>query len=108
MMNIQIKYLAVAALMSLSVGSSAQTAATSLPYRDPDLPIPERIHDLIGRMTLEEKVSQMMNRSPAIDHLGIPAYNWWNEGPAWCGPHGGLQGWTCNRLSAGHRHGGYF
>jgi beta-glucosidase len=31
-------------------------------------------------MTLEEKVSQMMNGSPAIDRLGIPAYNWWSEG----------------------------
>jgi beta-glucosidase len=39
-----------------------------------------RILDLIGRMTLEEKVSQMMSHSPAIDRLGIPAYDWWNEG----------------------------
>ncbi|HEY4334928.1 MAG TPA: glycoside hydrolase family 3 C-terminal domain-containing protein [Puia sp.] len=75
-MNLQIKYLAAVVMMLLSVGLAAQT----LPYRDPGLPIPERIHDLIGRMTLEEKVSQMMNRSPAIDRLGIPAYNWWNEG----------------------------
>src|SRR6266540_1576905 len=34
---------------------------------------------LVARMTLEEKVSQMMNDSPAIERLGIPAYNWWNE-----------------------------
>ena len=38
-----------------------------------------RVNDLISRMTLEEKVSQLMNDSPAIARLGIPAYNWWNE-----------------------------
>src|SRR6202142_3945372 len=42
-------------------------------------PQPQRISDLLSRMTLEEKVSQLMNDSPAIDRLGIPAYNWWNE-----------------------------
>src|SRR5438477_89727 len=39
-----------------------------------------RAADLVGRMTLEEKVSQMMDRAPAIERLGIPEYNWWNEG----------------------------
>jgi beta-glucosidase len=41
--------------------------------------IEQRVNDLIARMTLEEKVSQLMNDSPAIDRLGIPQYNWWNE-----------------------------
>lgn len=35
---------------------------------------------LVEQMTLDEKVSQMLHNSPAIDRLGIPAYNWWNEG----------------------------
>src|SRR5207249_3761401 len=35
-----------------------------------------RAADLVGRMTLEEKVSQMMDRAPAIERLGIPEYNW--------------------------------
>jgi beta-glucosidase len=39
-----------------------------------------RIDDLISRMTLEEKVSQLGNKSAAIPRLGVPAYNWWNEG----------------------------
>jgi beta-glucosidase len=39
----------------------------------------ERARDLVGRMTLEEKVSQMTDVAPAIERLGVPAYNWWNE-----------------------------
>ena len=34
---------------------------------------------LVAQMTVDEKMSQMMYESPAIDRLGIPAYNWWNE-----------------------------
>src|ERR1700727_3958968 len=55
-------------------------AAQEPPYLNPKLPLQERVADLLRRMTLEEKVSQMMNGSPAIDRLGIPAYNWWSEG----------------------------
>jgi beta-glucosidase len=43
------------------------------------LPIEKRVDDLVSRMTLEEKVSQMMNAAPAIERLDIPAYEWWNE-----------------------------
>lgn len=50
------------------------------PFQNPDLPLEERVDDLVGRMTLEEKVSQMVNEAPAIERLGIPEYNWWNEG----------------------------
>ncbi|HUK30424.1 MAG TPA: glycoside hydrolase family 3 C-terminal domain-containing protein [Candidatus Acidoferrum sp.] len=48
-------------------------------YLDPNLPIEQRVNDLVSRMTLEEKVSQMQNVAPAIPRLGIPAYDWWNE-----------------------------
>ena len=54
-------------------------SAQRYPFQDPGLPVDQRVEDLIGRMTLDEKVSQMMNNAPAIDRLGIPAYNWWNE-----------------------------
>jgi beta-glucosidase len=48
-------------------------------YSDATYPIEERVNDLVGRMTIEEKVSQMGSMAPAIDRLGIPQYNWWNE-----------------------------
>lgn len=46
---------------------------------DANLPFEARIDYLLANMTLEEKVSQMQHESPAIERLGIPAYNWWNE-----------------------------
>ena len=39
----------------------------------------EKARDLVGQMTLEEKASQLRYNSPAVERLGIPAYNWWNE-----------------------------
>ncbi len=48
-------------------------------YMNPDLAVDVRVADLVSRMTLEEKVSQMVHGAPAIRRLGIPAYNWWNE-----------------------------
>ncbi len=39
----------------------------------------QRARDLVAQMTLAEKVSQMKDVAPAIERLGIPAYNWWNE-----------------------------
>ncbi|HZM86313.1 MAG TPA: glycoside hydrolase family 3 C-terminal domain-containing protein [Blastocatellia bacterium] len=64
-------------LFSAPLGSGNQ--ATSLPYKNPSLPVEKRASDLVSRMTLEEKVSQMMNAAPAISRLDIPAYDWWNE-----------------------------
>ncbi len=60
----------------------AQTQPTATPrpdYLDPRLPAGRRAADLVSRMTLEEKVAQMMNKAPAIERLGVPAYDWWNE-----------------------------
>ena len=48
-------------------------------YKDCTAPIKDRVDDLISRMTLEEKVSQMVHDAPAIERLGVPKYNWWNE-----------------------------
>jgi beta-glucosidase len=49
------------------------------PYQNPGLSVEERVNDLVSRMTVDEKISQMMNTAPAIDRLGVPAYDWWNE-----------------------------
>ena len=48
-------------------------------FKNPNLPLRDRVDDLISRMTLEEKISQMVHDAPAIERLGIPKYNWWNE-----------------------------
>ena len=48
-------------------------------YKDPAAPLDRRAGDLVSRLTLEEKISQLMNDAPAIERLDIPAYNWWNE-----------------------------
>ena len=60
---------------------AATLAATAQQYKfqNPDLPVDERVDDLVGRLTIEEKIGQMTNNAPAIERLGIPAYNWWNE-----------------------------
>jgi len=48
-------------------------------YKDSTSPIQDRVDDLVSRMTLEEKISQMVFDAPAIERLGVPAHNWWNE-----------------------------
>jgi beta-glucosidase len=60
--------------------TSTSSASARPPYLDPSLPLEQRVSDLVSRMTLEEKASQMQDVAPAIPRLGIPAYNWWNEG----------------------------
>jgi beta-glucosidase len=55
----------------------AQTASV---YMDSSLPVAKRVDDLVGRMTLEEKVSQMQNHAVAIPRLNVPEYDWWSEG----------------------------
>jgi len=63
--------------VALSLQATAQTQP--LPYQNPSLPVEQRVEDLLGRLTLEEKVSLMMNSSPAIERLGIPQWDWWSE-----------------------------
>ena len=48
-------------------------------YLNPSLPIDQRADDLIGRMTLEEKASQLVNQSREIPRLNVPKYDWWSE-----------------------------
>ena len=54
-------------------------AQTQYPFQNTSLSFEQRVNDLVSRLTLEEKVAQMLNSAPAIPRLGIPAYDWWNE-----------------------------
>jgi beta-glucosidase len=49
-------------------------------FQNPKLVLEARVSDLISQMTLDEKISQMIDVAPAIPRLGVPAYNWWSEG----------------------------
>lgn len=66
-------------LFILLLGSSIVVKAQEFLFRNTNLPLETRVNDLVSRLTLEEKVLQMMENAPAIDRLGILAFNWWNE-----------------------------
>jgi beta-glucosidase len=68
---------------AISPASSAQqspSAAEYAVYKDTKLSTEQRVNDLVSRMTLEEKVSQIGHTADGVPRLGIPEYNWWNEG----------------------------
>ena len=62
-------------LLALEISYGQNT----FPFQNPELSQEERANDLISRLTLEEKIEQLMSDAPAIDRLGIPKYDWWNE-----------------------------
>ena len=67
-------------LLVLACGGAVAASAQASPeYLNESLPTARRVADLVSRMTLAEKVSQMKDVAPAIERLGIPPYNWWNE-----------------------------
>ena len=59
---------------------TAQQSSDQPAYKNPNLSIEQRVNDLLSRMTLEEKVAQLGHTAAAVSRLGIPEYNWWNEG----------------------------
>src|SRR5258706_12528621 len=67
------------ACASLVTGNAAAQDISSLPYMNPKLSPEERAADLVHRMTLEEKASQLVNQARPIPRLKIPAYDWWSE-----------------------------
>ena len=71
---------ALAVLVALACAASLLHAQSpAFPFQDPTLPIDQRVDDLVGRMTLEEKASQLVNRTRAIPRLNVPEYNIWSE-----------------------------
>src|SRR4029077_12002181 len=67
-------------LLAVRLASFAQKSENPPPFKDVQLPVERRVADLISRLTLEEKVSQLVHTAGAVPRLGIPEYNWWNEG----------------------------
>lgn len=59
--------------------AGSQEPSREYPFRNPSLTVEQRAADLVARLSLEEKIAQMLNRTPAIERLGIPSYDWWNE-----------------------------
>ncbi|XWS25263.1 hypothetical protein CRYUN_Cryun27aG0054300 [Craigia yunnanensis] len=58
---------------------SSDPSTKNYPFCQTTLPISQRARDLVSRLTLDEKISQLVNSAPAIPRLGIPAYEWWSE-----------------------------
>ncbi|MDR2805106.1 MAG: glycoside hydrolase family 3 C-terminal domain-containing protein [Dysgonamonadaceae bacterium] len=58
---------------------SCKKTVYEYPFQNPDLSVERRAADLVARLTLDEKIDQMLNKTPAIERLGIPPYDWWNE-----------------------------
>jgi len=74
----RIFYLMVVMVTWFSPASDAQTF-NRLKHFDTSLPLDERVNSPVSMMTPEEKISQLLYTAPAIERLGVPAYNWWNE-----------------------------
>jgi beta-glucosidase len=77
MMRVLVRVGLAAALATRAASAHAQQPSPD--YLNQSLPFEARVKDLVGRMTLEEKVLQMKDVAPAIPRLGVPEYNWWNE-----------------------------
>ena len=73
------KYLIIALFFLLIIKVPAQGITTGQPWLNRSLSATQRAKLLVSAMTLNEKISQLVNQSPAIPRLGIPEYNWWNE-----------------------------
>src|SRR6201986_1598086 len=67
-------------LFSFAATLYGQSSAGREVYLDPAAPLAQRVDDLVGRMTLAEKIAQMQSDAPAIPRLHVAQYNWWNEG----------------------------
>src|SRR6202171_3088413 len=65
-------------MVGVSVGQSAQPSSVPT-YLDPSQPVSIRVDDLVSKMTLEEKASQLVNQARAIPRLQVPEYDWWSE-----------------------------
>ncbi len=72
-------FLVIILAIGISGCAKKKDLASLPPYKNPALSVEERVIDLVSRMTLEEKVSQLLNGAAAIERLDVPEYDWWNE-----------------------------
>jgi beta-glucosidase len=75
-MNIRV---VIAVIVFLGVGRLWSQSSEQSAYLNPALPAEQRAADLVHRMTVEEKVTQLVNQSRAVPRLNVPAYDWWSE-----------------------------
>ena len=66
-------------VLFVALGCPLPLRAQNFPFQDSTLGVDERVEDLLSRLTLDEKLSMMQHRNPAIPSLGLAAYSWWNE-----------------------------
>jgi beta-glucosidase len=66
-------------VLCITTTGKAQVEKDKLPFWNYKLSMEQRVNDVVSRLTLEEKIKQMLNATPAIPRLSIPAYEWWNE-----------------------------
>lgn len=69
-------FLIASLLFSMGLNALAQY---EFPFQDPSLPMEKRVDNLVSQLTIGEKIDQLLYEAPAIERLGIPKYNWWNE-----------------------------
>ena len=89
-------------LLCAAFAQTGQSPAVP-PYLDPAQPLNVRVDDLVSRMTLEEKASQLVNQARAIPRLQVPAYDWWSEAL-----HGVANAGTATVFPGAHWTGGHF
>jgi hypothetical protein len=84
--------------------------AANYPFCRTALPIKDRVNDLIGRLTLEEKIQQLVSKAGGVPRLGIPGYEWWSEalhGVSNVGPGTQFEAGICSccyKFSPSHSH----
>jgi hypothetical protein len=73
-----IRIILTACIICITYSATAQESS-ELPYMNPTLSPEQRAADLVQRMTLEEKASQLVNQARAVPRLHVPTYDWWSE-----------------------------
>ena len=74
-----LKHLTYILILTASLLFPLTSTAQQYTFQDTSLDIDARVNDLIGRLSMDEKLSLMEHRNPAIPRLGLKAYSWWNE-----------------------------